>query len=81
MTFNQILPHLLKGELVRRRGWYRHSRIQFIDHLKFVQLSSDLGKTNWSPYRDDFTAGDWEVVEDTPEKPLKKLGRLFRLVG
>jgi hypothetical protein len=67
--------------MVHRKSWYRHSRIQFIDRFKFVQLSSDLGKTNWSPYRDDFTANDWEVIESDSDKPTV-LGGLFRtLIG
>jgi hypothetical protein len=68
MTFNQILPHLLKGKFVRRKGWYQHSKIQFVEHQKFIQLSSDLGKRNWSPYQEDFTAKDWEIVNETQDK-------------
>jgi hypothetical protein len=74
MTFNQILPYLLRGEAVRRKGWYRNSQIEFIEHMKFVQLSSDFGKKAWNPYQEDFAAKDWEIVEGKPTV----LGRLFR---
>jgi hypothetical protein len=63
MTFNKILLHLLKGKVVQRKSWRKNSRIQFTDQ-RFVILSSDLGSKRWCPYCDDFTAQDWEVVED-----------------
>jgi hypothetical protein len=40
---------------------------------------SDLGKTKWSPYRDDFIAKDWEVIDRNSDNPTT-LGRLFRIL-
>jgi hypothetical protein len=70
MRFEKAYRHLLNGDTVRRKGWYRNSRIRREGFTRFIILQSDIGSTRWQPYFDDFSANDWEVVGKKPHGRL-----------
>ena len=72
MTFEQILPHLRAGKVVRRKGWPQSFTLRFKCDDYSQQLEETWGRVGGPSVTKqshglgwyDLSAIDWEVVED-----------------
>ncbi|SCA54832.1 conserved hypothetical protein [Candidatus Terasakiella magnetica] len=65
MTFDKILPLLLKGEEVSRAGWSETMKL-FIDENTIYQqemMATYTASRFWIPSQYDLMSDDWKVVD------------------